>query len=372
MAETRTYSRRPTGCRPHISRATVRDMRFAVPLTVPVEIDRATGTALPGQLADRLCDAMRTGCLPPGARLPSTRTLAAALGVSRGVVAASYDLLTAQGRVHAVPGSGTYVSGHAVTKPTAPPPADETDLSPGLLCQEAFPPAAWRSAWRHAAGAPPPPLADPRGAPELRHALAVHLLSAHGIRLDGRALLITTGREAGLRIAPNALTFDGTEAHPGPPDRCVAGDFSGLFGPTLRVGYAVVPPPALAVEQPPHVAQLAVARLLAGGTVASTMRRRIRVLTGKRSIVDELLAGLPLEHKELGTVEVAGKMIGYGHLPDRDLRATLTALRRQLRAAGSGWGRAVTRRSIAADTIPSSSTAIGRISVARVASVRPA
>ncbi|MBW4718038.1 GntR family transcriptional regulator [Saccharothrix obliqua] len=295
-------------------------MRFAAPLTVPVVLDRRTGVPLPRQVAAGLRAAMSAGRLPPGGRLPSTRTLAATLGVSRGVVEAAYDLLAARGHVRAAAGSGTYVAGTPAPPPRPAAGAGPVDLRPGLLCLESFPHAAWRAAWRHAAGAPPPTTAEPHGAAELRHALATHLVAVHGCRLDGRTVLVTTGREAGLRLAPD-----------------VAGDFAALFGPALRVGYAVVAqPPDHLPEQPPHVAQLAVARLLDDGTVARTMRRRVRVLTRKKSIVDEVLRGVPLRHLELGTVEVAGRVIGYGHLPDPRLRAALAATTPRGRAPGGG------------------------------------
>ncbi|MEV0678996.1 GntR family transcriptional regulator [Actinosynnema sp. NPDC050436] len=321
-------------------------MRYAAPLTVPVDLD-PDGGPLPGQLAARLHDSMLTGRLPAGARLPSTRTLAAATGVSRGVAAAAYDLLTAQGCVHAIRGSGTFVAGRRAAESSwsiAAPPAGLRadpvrpraqawpDLRPGQLCVEAFPRAAWRAAWRYASSAPPPCSEDPRGAAELRHALTAHLIAVHGLR--PAHLVVTTGRGAGLRIAADALVLDGTSPRPIPPGRAVVGDFSGLFGPALRVGYAVDPTMRPA-EQPSHVAQVAVARLLDSGAVASTMRRRARLLSHKKSIVDEVLTGIPLRHGEPGTVEIPHHPpIGYGHLTDDELRAALLAVRRTITPRG--------------------------------------
>src|SRR5262249_15529578 len=46
-----------------------------------------------------LKSAIRTGRLGPGARLPSTRTLAADLGVSRNTVTLAYEQLVAEGYV---------------------------------------------------------------------------------------------------------------------------------------------------------------------------------------------------------------------------------------------------------------------------------
>jgi GntR family transcriptional regulator/MocR family aminotransferase len=54
--------------------------------------------------------AMLAGAVPEGSRLPATRQLAALFGVSRGVAAAAYDMLHADGYVRTSVGSGTYAA----------------------------------------------------------------------------------------------------------------------------------------------------------------------------------------------------------------------------------------------------------------------
>jgi len=56
-------------------------------------------------------EAITEGKLPPGARLPSTRQLAAMYELSRGSVSVAYEMLTAEGFVHAGIGQGTFVTG---------------------------------------------------------------------------------------------------------------------------------------------------------------------------------------------------------------------------------------------------------------------
>ncbi|WP_217592183.1 PLP-dependent aminotransferase family protein [Cohnella sp. GbtcB17] len=56
-------------------------------------------------------DSIVAGKLPPGAKLPSTRTLADAYGLSRGSVSIAYEMLAAEGYVRASVGRGTYVAG---------------------------------------------------------------------------------------------------------------------------------------------------------------------------------------------------------------------------------------------------------------------
>src|SRR5882757_7946093 len=65
-------------------------------------------------LTDRLRTAISTGHLPVGTRLPATRTLAADLGISRGVVTESYQRLTEDGHVAGKGRAGTVVVGAPV------------------------------------------------------------------------------------------------------------------------------------------------------------------------------------------------------------------------------------------------------------------
>ena len=62
-----------------------------------VELDRAAADPLHRQLANGLRDAIRAGRLSPHTRLPSTRVLAADLGVSRRLVVDAYNQLVAEG-----------------------------------------------------------------------------------------------------------------------------------------------------------------------------------------------------------------------------------------------------------------------------------
>ena len=71
-------------------------------------------------LYERLCDSLREsiacGRLAPGTRLPSTRSLARELRVSRNTVVNAYEQLALEGFVVAVRGSGTCVRGAQPTR----------------------------------------------------------------------------------------------------------------------------------------------------------------------------------------------------------------------------------------------------------------
>lgn len=99
--------------------------------------------------------AIRDGQLAPGVRLPSSRDLAAQLGVARGTVTAAYGQLTAEGYLTAKRGSGTHVAatlGAPVTTAATPAETREWryDLRPGLPALSEFPRAEWVSATRAA------------------------------------------------------------------------------------------------------------------------------------------------------------------------------------------------------------------------------
>jgi DNA-binding transcriptional MocR family regulator len=65
--------------------------------------------SLQQKLARSLMQAVRSGCLIPGSRLPSERDLAQALMLSRTTVVAAYDVLREAGWLESRSGSGTFV-----------------------------------------------------------------------------------------------------------------------------------------------------------------------------------------------------------------------------------------------------------------------
>ena len=75
-----------------------------------LDLDAAPGTTLRRRAEHALREAVRSGRLAPGTRLPATRTLAAQLGVSRGVVVDAYAQLAAEGYLLTRRGGGTTVA----------------------------------------------------------------------------------------------------------------------------------------------------------------------------------------------------------------------------------------------------------------------
>jgi GntR family transcriptional regulator / MocR family aminotransferase len=168
-------------------------------LDLYVEIDLAAGRRVGLERAMRaaVCD----GRLAPGSRLPSTRALAAELGLARGTVSAAYDQLIAEGYLTARRGSGTAVA-DLPTQPSAtaePTPVDVTpqhDLRPGLPDVAAFPTAAWLRSTRRVLTTAPSGVygtCDPQGRIELRTALAHYLGRTRGVAATPDRIVITSG-----------------------------------------------------------------------------------------------------------------------------------------------------------------------------------
>ncbi|MFE1834830.1 MocR-like pyridoxine biosynthesis transcription factor PdxR [Streptomyces sviceus] len=178
-----------------------------------------TGGGVRRGLTDALREAVRTGRLAPGTRLPSSRALAADLGIARNTVADAYADLVAEGWLTARQGSGTHVSDRTVVPPagTAAPrprtPGRPThNLVPGTPDLASFPRAQWLKAARRAlATAPYQALdyGDPRGRVELRTALSAYLARARGVRADPERILVCAGFSHGLRLLGAVLRARG-------------------------------------------------------------------------------------------------------------------------------------------------------------------
>ena len=80
-----------------------------------IDLDRGSHVPLHRQIETAIRDRIRTGHLRRGAVLPPTRTVAAELGVSRGVVVEAYQQLTAEGYVTSRPGGYTHVAVDSTT-----------------------------------------------------------------------------------------------------------------------------------------------------------------------------------------------------------------------------------------------------------------
>jgi len=177
-----------------------------------LRLDRDTSRPLRAQLEQELRGAIRDGRLAAGSRLPPTRSLAADLGVSRRLVVDSYAQLLAEGYLTSRAGAGTFVAAAAI-RPAATPVASSAhvlryDFFPGSPDLSGFPRGPWLRAQRtvlreapdSALGYP-----DPRGAPELRRALAGHLRRVRGVVADEGTVLICAGAAQAVSLLAGVL-----------------------------------------------------------------------------------------------------------------------------------------------------------------------
>ena len=164
-----------------------------------------------------LRDAIRTGRLAAGVRLPSTRVLAEDLGVSRSTIVSAYEQLSAEGFVASHHGQGTVVA----DVPTGAAGIDDEDLMgptlswdfrPGEPDPTSFPRREWMQSLRRVVGDPSGDAMsypDPRGRIELRHTLAGHLARTRSVVTDAGSVFVYGGFAAGLGFLADAFRRSG-------------------------------------------------------------------------------------------------------------------------------------------------------------------
>ncbi|MFC7778388.1 PLP-dependent aminotransferase family protein [Pantoea sp. GCM10028869] len=184
------------------------------------------------QLFQRIKQAILTGKLAAGTRLPATRQLALDLAVSRNTVIAVWAQLQAEGFLLS-DRQGSRISKMAqLPQETQPAASSEIALSPRIaqlrsshrtLSQEMalrpgvpslahFPLAQWRRALNRVMLHQPQQLlgyGDPLGERTLRAALAQHLALARGVRCTPEQIVITEGAQQALTLCVALLSSPG-------------------------------------------------------------------------------------------------------------------------------------------------------------------
>jgi GntR family transcriptional regulator/MocR family aminotransferase len=163
-----------------------------------------------------LREAIRSGRLHEGERLPPSRELARQLGISRGLVQDCYVQLQAEGYLTARVGSATRVAPCARETPVpapAPPTAGlDIDFRPGVPDLASFPRDDWLWATREALRDVPNSAfdyGDARGSSELRAILAAYLRRVRAAAAEAERIVVCTGFAQGLALALRALARNG-------------------------------------------------------------------------------------------------------------------------------------------------------------------
>ncbi len=199
-------------------------MNFAgVVPDLAIEVDRSSGEPLGHQVQEGLRTAIRSGRLRAGERLPSSRQLADALGVSRGLAVSAYEQLYAEGYVVTAVGSGTRVadgvaadagsvqelsSGVAGLSSEAAIPAPDVDFTYGVPDLRSFPTRDWM--WALGDAMRTMPTADfgddhPQGDRHLREVLTSYHRRVRAGCADPHDAIVVAGFRQGLAFVLAAL-----------------------------------------------------------------------------------------------------------------------------------------------------------------------
>ncbi|WP_206185266.1 PLP-dependent aminotransferase family protein [Sphingosinicella sp. CPCC 101087] len=172
------------------------------------------------QIQVRLRGAIRAGALRSGVKLPSTRSLAGQLGVSRPLVVEAYAQLAAEGYLELRRGACPVVAGFAAPPRQASraPAEEETpirfDLRPAIPDLGMFPRQAWLRAVRAALNgmtAEELGYGDRHGAVRLRNVIADYLGRTRGVLADPDLVVVTGGFAEGRALFCHALRARGIE-----------------------------------------------------------------------------------------------------------------------------------------------------------------
>jgi GntR family transcriptional regulator/MocR family aminotransferase len=251
------------------------------PAEVPpwIDLDKASQTPLHRQLYDALRGAILDGRLVAGARLPSTRTLARELGVSRSTVVEAFRQLLAEGYIKSTVGSGTRVSaelpeealrartsarlarddtgrtrlarkekvlsrrGRLLTSAkatTSPDLGKPRVFRPGLPALDEFPSRTWSRITADIARHRPSTLlayGPSAGYGPLRQAVAEYLAVSRGVRCEPEQVVVVSGSQQALYLAASILLDPGDEVWVEDPG------YAGVRGALVGAGAKLVPVP---------------------------------------------------------------------------------------------------------------------------------
>jgi GntR family transcriptional regulator / MocR family aminotransferase len=182
-----------------------------------LRLDPRSGETLRAAAERMLREAICSGALRPGVRLPSSRALAAQLGVSRGVTSEAYGQLAAQGFLVVNPKSAPVVASVSSPPPRVSPrkepsPPPRFDLTPTTPDVALFPRRRWLSAFSEIMRSAPLAAfdyAEPRGERELREALADQLGRTRGVVAAPEQIVVVSGAAQGIDLLARMLAAAG-------------------------------------------------------------------------------------------------------------------------------------------------------------------
>lgn len=248
------------------------------PADVPpwINLDKASQTPLHRQLYDVLREAILDRRLVARACLPSTRTLAKELEVSRSTVVEAFRQLLAEGYIESRVGSGTHVSAelpeealkartfarlaHETSKTrlvrkekvlsrrgglltsakatTSPDLGKPKAFRPGLPALDEFPSRTWSRITADIARHRPSTLlayGPSAGYGPLRRAVAEYLAVSRGVRCEPDQVVVVSGSQQALYLAASILLDPGDEVWVEDPG------YAGVRGALVGAGAKLIP-----------------------------------------------------------------------------------------------------------------------------------
>jgi GntR family transcriptional regulator/MocR family aminotransferase len=242
-------------------------------------LQQGKGLVLHQQISDDIKQRIRSGALRAGTRLPSSRTLASQLAVSRATVELAYGMLAAEGYVSRRAAAGTRVESLPAKTARPPLPANPL-LMPGLASEpaqaprlfqmglpalDAFPRKLWsRVAARHARSLALSRMIyqETQGFAPLRRAIANHLAIGRRLACSERQVFVTAGFLGALSLVGRTLLAAGDKVwieDPGFPPARHTLELAGAqlvpipvdrFGMDVAGGIALAPLARLALVTP--------------------------------------------------------------------------------------------------------------------------
>jgi GntR family transcriptional regulator/MocR family aminotransferase len=270
-------------------------------------LDRASSQPIYRQLHRLLQEAILSRELPAGTRVPSSRLLAAELGVGRNTVTQVYEQLALEGYVSSATGRGTFVADSAPDEIVFEETPRRIDAAPAVLSSRGGRLIAGAGVSKRQGGAFMPGVPDvsrfpariwsrlhakywrrPRadlltyapggGLAALRHALAEYLRTSRSVRCTPEQIIVTTGIHQSIDLAVRLLSDPGdiiwTE------DPCYWGvrsvlQVSGLDLKAIAVDEEGICPLAADLADPPKLILVTPSHQYPLGMVMSLARRRM-------------------------------------------------------------------------------------------------
>jgi GntR family transcriptional regulator/MocR family aminotransferase len=213
-----------------------------LPFQTIITLNRGCRVPLSQQVAQAIILQIQKGLLPPGTRLPGTRSLSAALEVHRKTVVAAFDELLMQGWIESEPARGTFVSrelpegrpdplggggspaaaaqrtGYALhRRPHLQTPVyvgrGELSFTDGTPDERLAPVEAlgrnYRSILQRGTSRSLLTYGDTRGNPWLRAELSAYLNQTRGLQTTADNILITRGSQMGIYLSAQVLVQPG-------------------------------------------------------------------------------------------------------------------------------------------------------------------